>query len=106
MPFIAVYVTHPDHKTAHEIWDQLLAQKAIACYNLFPIESSYWRSGDIEQAHEVVTLLKTRSENRDGLQKLILATHPYDVPCIMKFSIEANPSYEDRIYESTKLFSD
>ena len=39
------------------------------------------------------------------LRKEVEKIHPYDVPCIMKFDVEANTSYENWIRDSVELKS-
>lgn len=101
MSFIVVYVTHENEKEAKKIGDVLLDKKIIACYNLFPVSACYWWYWAKTDAHEVVSLLKTTKENRSALKDAVEKMHPYTVPCIMKFEVEANESYEARIAQET-----
>ena len=101
MSFITLYVTHPDQETAQSIAEQLLKKKLIACVNYFPIQSSYRRKGEIAHTNEIVTLLKTKTENREIVKNEIIKIHPHKTPCIIKFSAEANDSYEKRIETET-----
>lgn len=97
MSFIAIYVTHKNMEEAEKITTHLLQQKTIACVNYFPIKSSYQRQWQIESSEEVVSLLKTRTENWEKVKKEIEKTHPYETPCIMKMNVEANDEYEQWI---------
>lgn len=103
MSFIIVYVTHSNDIEAKKIWDYLLNKKLIACYNLFPITCAYWWNGVIENANEVVSLLKTRNENWEALKNEIEKNHPYKIPCIMKIEVSANDEYEKWILQETKV---
>ena len=103
MSFIVVYTTHADQKNASEIVDSLVAKKLIACGNCFPINSAYWWNGAVAKEGEWVALLKTVKENWSTLKETIAAMHPYEVPCIMKFEVEANDGYEKWIRESTEI---
>ena len=101
MAFIAVYITHPNQEQAKKVCDTLLKERLIACANFLPIESTYWWSGSIEHQDEVVSLVKTRSELWGILQERVEFLHSYDVPCIVKFEVEANQAYEEWIQDST-----
>lgn len=56
----------------------------------------------MENTAEFVTILKTKKEKWDEIQKEILSIHPYKTPCIMKFEVEANKWFEDWINEEVK----
>lgn len=105
MGFIALYITHADEASAKKLTDVLIAEKAIACANLLPIESAYWWQGAVVREGEVVTIVKSRPENWLYLQRRITELHPYDVPCIVKFEVEANAAYEKWIFEVTEARS-
>lgn len=101
MSFIVIYVTHKNREEAEKIVVPLLEKKLIACANYFPIESSYWWKGVIETNAEIVSLLKTRTENWEMVRDEILRIHPYETPCIMKMNVEANDSYAKWIHDET-----
>ena len=102
MTFIILYVTHKNLENAQKIASDLLQKKLIACANFFPITSSYWWKGKIENSEEIVSLLKTRKENWEKVKSEIKKIHPYETPCIMKINAEANADYESWINEETK----
>ena len=102
MWFIAIYTTFPNEDEANKVCKELLLNKIIACYNLFPIKSSYWWNSEIENSKEFVSILKTKKENWELVKKEIKKLHSYEVPCIIKFEVEANESYEKWIYSETK----
>ncbi|USN56850.1 MAG: divalent-cation tolerance protein CutA [Candidatus Peribacteria bacterium] len=82
---------------AEKVSSHLLQQKSIACVNFFPIKSSYWWKGNIESSDEIVSLLKTKNENWEKVKSEIMKIHPYETPCIIKMSVEANDEYESWI---------
>ncbi len=102
MSFILIYVTHENLNEAKKIGEHLLENKIIACANYFPITASYWWHRKIESEDEYVSIFKTRTENWELVKKTIDKIHPYDIPCIMKFEVEANESYEKWINDETK----
>lgn len=97
MSFIVVYVTHSDADSASAIVESLLHEKLIACANTFPITSNYWWESATQNEKEIVTLLKTKKDNWKRLKKKIIELHPYDVPCIIKWTVKANNEYEQWI---------
>ena len=102
MSFITVYITHASEKAAKLMVDQLLEKKIIACGNLFPITSAYWWQEAICKETEWVSLVKTQSKYWEPLKEWVEEKHPYDVPCIMKFEVEANAAYENWINKMTQ----
>jgi periplasmic divalent cation tolerance protein len=101
MPFIFVYVTNPNEKEAKKIAMHLLRKRLVACTNTFPIKSHYLWKEKIENAKEVVLILKTRKENFEKVKKEIKKIHPYSLPCIIKFDVEANEDFENWIKKET-----
>lgn len=100
MSLAIAYVTFADETSAHAIGQQLLEQRLIACYNLFPIRSAFWWQGKIENDHEVAALLKTTPTRWSELLTSLRALHPYETPCILRFSVEANAEYAAWIADS------
>ena len=103
MSFIIVYITHATEKVATKVSNYLIEQKFVACANVFPIKSAYWWKEIIQSENEWVSIVKTIRENWDPLKKEIEKIHPYEIPCIMKFEVEANNSYEEWIKNSVEL---
>lgn len=104
MGLIAIYITHQDEASAKKLTDVLIAEKAIACANLLPVESAYWWQGAVAREGEVVTIVKSRPENWPYLLQRITELHPYEVPCIVKFEVEANAAYEEWIHDVTEAY--
>ncbi len=105
MKIAMLYVTHADLLSAEKLVKPLLDEKWIACANYFPVTASYHWQGNLEREDEMVSLLKTRPENVEELKSILLKTHPYDVPCILHWEVEANPDYAQWIYETTRRFA-
>jgi periplasmic divalent cation tolerance protein len=79
--FAVALVTAPDLKTARALARAALAARLIACANLVPrVESHYRWRGKIERGNEVLLVMKTTAARLPGLEKLIVAEHPYDTP--------------------------
>jgi len=102
MTLVIIYVTHENLTNAKKMADHLLQKKLIACANFFPVESSYWWKGKIENSKEIVSLLKTKNDNWEKLKFEIKKIHPYETPCIMKINVEANVDYESWVNNETE----
>jgi periplasmic divalent cation tolerance protein len=101
MAFISIYVTHPNLKTAKSITKSLMHERLIACANFFPIQSTYWWDGKIENTKEYVSILKTKTENWNKVKTAISKIHPYKTPCIIKMEVSANKEYETWINQES-----
>lgn len=99
---LSVYITCKDQEEANRVSEYLISKKLIACSNVFPIQSQYWWQGDIVKEGEYACLVKTTTELWDSLQVKILEVHSYDVPCIVKYEVEANNAYEAWVKESVR----
>jgi periplasmic divalent cation tolerance protein len=102
MVFIIVYITHKNEKEARKVANYLLKKRLVACANIFPVKSIFRWNGKLEDTREVVTLVKTRKENWQMVKSEVEKIHPYEVPCIMKLSAEANADYEKWIMNETR----
>lgn len=76
---IFIFSTLANKEEAKKIGKGLLKKRLIACYNVFPIESSYWWQGKIvDDAKEVFVISKTRKENFEKVEKFIRENSSYD----------------------------
>jgi periplasmic divalent cation tolerance protein len=101
MAFLIFYVTHSDEESAQTLSGALLEKRLIACANILPVTSAYWWQGEVQQEGEWVSILKTRTNLEDAVEKAILELHSYQTPCILRFPVSANASYEEWIDAET-----
>ena len=99
---ISIYITCKDEKEAIKISEHLFKKKLIACSNMFPVRSMYWWKEKITKDNEIVMLAKAPDKNYEKIKKEVKKLHSYDIPCILKFDIEANKEYEEWIKKETK----
>jgi periplasmic divalent cation tolerance protein len=101
---IQVVTTTAEKKDAEAIVAAVLEKRLAACVQLSgPIDSSYWWNGRLETAREWVVTIKTRRDLYVKLEKLLLATHPYDQPEIIATPIvEISPGYLKWLNEQVK----
>ncbi|MFH0972520.1 MAG: divalent-cation tolerance protein CutA, partial [Patescibacteria group bacterium] len=92
----------PDLKTAKKIVASLMQNRLVACGNFFPIQSSYWWKGKIENSKEIVSIVKTKKKNWEKVKSEVIKLHPYETPCIIKLDVEANEDYESWVNNEVK----
>lgn len=86
--YLVVLVTAGSENEAQQLARTLLEQKLIACANLLPVQSMYWWDDQIENASEVMMILKTTSAVfKERLLEAIQSAHSYDVPEIIGMPI-------------------
>ena len=84
-----VYVTAPSLAEAESLARLAVTQRLAACANILPgMRSLYWWQGRLEQADEVVLLLKTTADKADELVQALASAHSYECPCVVLLPIE------------------
>jgi len=69
---------------------ELVERRLIACGTMVPGCSSIYRwKGAVEEAAEVVVLLKTTAGRWEGLQQALPGLHPYEVPELLAVPVSA-----------------
>ncbi len=87
---LLVISTCPDMECAQEIASAVVGASLVACVNILPGATSVYRWQDqIEQAQELVLLMKTTAEAYPALETAIQDLHPYELPEIIAVPIEA-----------------
>jgi periplasmic divalent cation tolerance protein len=73
----------------------LVEEELAACCNLLgDVESIYRWKGEVEEAREVLVLIKTTASRFDELQQRVVELHSYDVPELIALSImDGLPEY-------------
>lgn len=86
LPLITLlYITFPSQEKAQEMSNHLLTKKLVACTNAFPVTSSYWWQGKIENEGEIGLLAKTIPTLEDKVRAEIKGNHPYQTPLIVSW---------------------
>ena len=99
---LIVLCTVPDRDTAEEIANILIADNLAACVNIVPgITSVYRWENRIEQAEELMLVIKTGSKAFSALQAKIVDLHPYELPEIIAVPIQDGlPAYLNWLTQS------
>lgn len=86
----SVYVTIDTPENAATLAQALLDRGLIACANVLPPMRSFFAwDGAVQDEPEVAMILKTRQGRLDALVEAVEALHPYDVPCVVAWPVDA-----------------
>lgn len=98
------FVACKDRKQAASIARALVAEKLAACVNLVPGVASVYRwKGRVEEAREVLLLIKSRRALSRRLVARVRALHSYEVPEVVTVPIASgNPAYLRWVRASTR----
>ena len=94
--YIVVLVTCGSRREAARIARAVVTKRLAACVNITgaPVRSIYRWKGKVEQAREVLLLLKTSRKNLAALRREVERLHSYDVPEFIALPITGgNPRY-------------
>lgn len=84
-----IIVTCPDKETAVRLAKLSVGHRLAACAQILPgMESFYWWEGEMENANEVLLLLKSSKLQQELLEKLVKENHPYEVPEFLSLEID------------------
>jgi periplasmic divalent cation tolerance protein len=99
-----VFITTPSAEVGEQIARLLVERRLAACVNMIPtVQSVYRWQGKVEQASENLLIVKTRGELFAELLPVVLEAHPYEVPEIITFPIQAGlPAYLNWIEQETQ----
>ena len=99
------YCSCPDAEVAARIADALVGERLAACVSVLPgVRSTYRWQGKVEQADEVLLLVKTTRARLDTLTARIRALHPYDLPEVLAVEVAGGlPDYLDWIAAQTAV---
>lgn len=92
---LIVFTTFAREEDAARVVRALVEERLIACGNLLPGARSIYRwKGRVEDAGEVVALLKTRKQDWTALLSRLHELHPYETPECVAVRIAAGaPRY-------------
>lgn len=100
-PLRTVYTTLASEEDARGLAAALLADRLIACANLFPLRSLYTWKGEVQDETEVGVFFKTTEDRLDDLLRVLPDRHPYEVPCVEVWPIDrVHPAFGDWVRES------
>jgi periplasmic divalent cation tolerance protein len=103
-PAVLVLTTAPSGDVAALIAATLVEERLAACVSQVPgVLSRYRWAGNVEEAAEVLVLVKTRATHQDAVMRRLSELHPYDVPEVLVLPIVGGHiPYLDWISEATQ----
>ena len=103
MPVLLAYCTCPDVASAEAIARTLVTERLAACVSRLPgVQSTYRWQGAIEQAEEVLLLIKTTADRLDSMIARLQVLHPYELPEVVAVEVRAGlPAYLDWVATET-----
>jgi periplasmic divalent cation tolerance protein len=79
-----VLSTFDSEEDAVRVGRTLVERRLVACVNVTGgVRSIYWWEGKVDDAAEVLAVMKTRRDRLPELLPELAALHPYDVPEIL-----------------------
>ena len=103
MPAHLVFCTCPDPASARRIADAVVGERLAACVNLIPgLVSVYRWQEKVEQADEVLLLIKTTQDRLPALTTRLTELHPHELPEVLAVEADAGlPAYLRWVAEQT-----
>ena len=81
---IIIYSTFGDMEQAQQVGRMIVEARLGACVNLLPEMISFYQwEGEIEEAREVVMIVKTLKKHEDRLIAFLKDNHSYEEPAIL-----------------------
>lgn len=95
MSAIVIHCACPDHGSADRIARALVEERLAACVQQVPgLRSTYLWEGRVEQADEVLLLVKTAADRLDDVIARVQALHPYELPELLAVEArDGSPAY-------------
>jgi periplasmic divalent cation tolerance protein len=94
-PYRVVLTTVSSAEEAKRIAHALVEERLAACVNIAgDTESIYRWEGEVENAQEILLLIKTRVEKIEALEAAVRRLHSYDVPEFVILKVDGgSPAY-------------
>ncbi|QNI33850.1 divalent-cation tolerance protein CutA [Alloacidobacterium dinghuense] len=94
-PYRVVLTTVSSAEEAKRIAHSLVEERLAACVNITgDAESVYRWEGKVENAEEILLLIKTRVEKIKALEEAVRRLHSYDVPEFVILKVDGgSPAY-------------
>ena len=88
MDTVVIFVTCANKKEAESIAKVLVKNKFAACVNILDkVKSFFWWEAKIDQADEILLIIKSKKTKLSRIIKLVKSMHSYQVPEIIALPI-------------------
>ena len=80
----------------------LVEQRLAACVNLVPqVQSIYRWQGQVEEASEILLIIKTTADCLESLESTLRLLHSYEIPEFLVLDIDSgSPAYLNWVFET------
>ena len=104
MPAVVIHCTCPDDASAAAIASALVDERLAACVQRLPgLQSTYRWNGRVEQADEVLLLIKTAADRIHAVFERVSRLHPHDVPELLALDVrDGTPAYLDWVIAQSR----
>lgn len=104
MPKIAIiYSTFAKKTDAQRSLKRLMAERLVACGVISSaVESTYFWKGKTPTEKEIVLMMKTTTVKAKRAKAFLASIHPYEVPCMLSWTADANSAYARWVRKETK----
>ena len=93
MSYRLAITTCPSMEEAEALAGKILQARLAACVNIVPgVLSLYEWQGKLQREQEFLLLIKSRTEGFTELEKLVQASHSYELPELIAVPIEEGSS--------------
>lgn len=98
-----IYTTFSKKSDAQRILKALMQKRLVACGVLSaPVQSTYFWKGKVPSEREYLLTLKTANTKAKAAKQLLGKLHPYEVPCILSWRVDANKPYAHWVNRETE----
>lgn len=97
-------MTAPSREVAERIVRDLVERGLVACGNVLgDVRSIYRWRGAVEEADEVLVMMKARASDVEAVGRRVKQLHPYEVPELIASPITGGlAAYLDWLFEETR----
>ena len=97
-------VSAGDRAVAKKITEALMNEQLAACVSAIAGMKSIFRwKGKMEEADEVLLIIKTRASLREEVMQCVKKNHNYEIPEILFIPVEGSREYLDWIGANTRF---
>ena len=88
--FVVIMVMCATRAEARKISDRLLKKRLVACANIISgVESKFWWKGKLDNAAEILLMIKTTKANFKKIEAEVRRAHSYEIPEIIAVPVSA-----------------
>ncbi|XP_029025652.1 protein CutA homolog [Betta splendens] len=87
--YSVLLINSPNEQTAKDIGSAIMEKRLAASVNmLFKTSTMYYWKGEIQEASEILMLLKIKTSTVQQVTEYVRSIHPYENPEVLSFRVE------------------